>query len=67
MFNGKFYHFSTLETLKIETFRFEVRERQRVRDLINSFFAYCQKKDPGILHCPFFTRKVSTVVVIKGD
>ena len=46
MFNGKFYHFSTLETLKIETFRFEVRERQRVRDLINSFFAYCQKKTP---------------------
>ena len=43
------------------------RERLRLRDLIKVFFVYCQKIDtPEFFTVLFFTRKVSTVIVIEG-
>lgn len=42
------------------------RERPRVRDLTEIFFAYSSKnRHPGKLHCTF--RKVSTVISIHGE
>ena len=51
---------------KLETFRFEGKNDYEHEIWFKVFFVYCQKIDtPEFFIALFFTRKVSTVIVIE--